>query len=137
MAAVHATGTRPTRLVRVALVVAATWSAALVASGFVVPVYRSDSIDSQGAASSGGETLVAVNGLGVVAVLVVPLVVTVLVAAALLVPDRKPVSAVAWTLTVLLAGFNLLAMLSIGVLVVPVTAALVVACAASSRGVAS
>ena len=37
----------------------------------------------------------------------------------------------AWTLTVMLAMFTLLAMMSIGVFVVPVTAALIVACAAS------
>jgi hypothetical protein len=35
---------------------------------------------------------------------------------------------VAWTVTVLLAGFNVLAMASIGLFIVPVTAALVVAC---------
>jgi hypothetical protein len=38
---------------------------------------------------------------------------------------------VAWTLTGLLAAFNLLAMLSIGVFILPITAALIVACGAS------
>jgi hypothetical protein len=40
---------------------------------------------------------------------------------------------IAWTLTGILAGFTLLAMMSIGVLVLPVTVALVVACAAPAR----
>jgi hypothetical protein len=55
---------------------------------------------------------------------------TVLVALALWIrgPRRGP-GLVAWMLVGLLACFNLLAMLTIGIFIVPVTALLVVACA--------
>lgn len=125
------TGTRPRRRTSYALLVAVAWSAALVAAGFLVPVYSSDSGSSSGEVSDGSTTLVGENGLGVVPVLAIPLVVSLLVAAALRRPSRRGHLRTAWTLTGVLAVFNLLAMLSIGVFILPVTVSLLVACAAS------
>lgn len=124
------------RLGRVAattLLMAGVYGIALVVAGFVVPVYRSTSVSSSGALTDGSDTLVGVNGVGVVFVLGVPLLATVLVASALWSRSRRGALAIAWTLTGLLAAFNLLAMLSIGVFVLPVTAALIVACTSSRR----
>ena len=57
-----------------------------------------------------------------------PLLMTLAVGCALWQGSRRGAIPVAWTLTGLLAVFNLLAMMSIGVFVLPVTAALIVAC---------
>ena len=65
--------------------------------------------------------------------LAIPLLVTLAVACGLWQGSRRAALPIAWTLTGLLAAANLLAMLSVGVFVLPVTAALVVACAKSSR----
>lgn len=110
------------------LVAAALWSVGLVAAGATVPVYRTASAGSDGSVTSHGETLIGENGAWVVVVLVVPLIATLLVAGALL-TSRDP-----WALwfasvvTGLLAAVNLPAMLTIGIFVLPVTAALVGAC---------
>lgn len=120
---------RPTLI---ALAFAAGWSVLLIVGGFVVPLYQGESSTSSGAVTGRTTTLVAVNGTSAVVVLSIPLVVTALVAAALLASDRRGLP-VAWTLTVLLGAFTALAMLTIGVFVLPVTAALVVACAATTR----
>ena len=79
------------------------------------------------------ETLVGMNGPGVVVVLAVPFLATLLVAAALLARSRRVALPFAWGLTALLALFNLLGMLTIGIFILPVTAALVVACTMSSK----
>jgi hypothetical protein len=115
------------------LLVAGVYGIALVVAGFVVPVYRSTSVSSSGDLADGSDTLVGVNGGGVVLVLGVPLLATVLVACALWSRSRRGALAIAWTLTGLLAAFNLLAMLTIGVFVLPVTAALVLACSTCRR----
>jgi hypothetical protein len=120
--------TRLGRGASVALLIGATWGVAVVVAGFVAPMYESTSGSSSGGVTHGTGTLVGVNGLGVVVVLAVPLVVTLAVASALC-SVRWGAVAFAWTLTGLLAVFNLLAMLSIGVFLLPVTAALFVACA--------
>jgi hypothetical protein len=115
------------------LLTAAIWGLVLVVAGFLVPAYRSTSMSSSGEPTQSSETLVGVNGPGVAVVLVGPLLVTVLVGCALLLRGRRGALPVAWVLTALLAVFIVLWMLSIGVFVVPVTAALVVACASGSR----
>jgi hypothetical protein len=94
-------------------------------------MYESTSGSSSGEVRHGSGTLVGVNGLGVVVVLGVTLLVTLAVGCALWQRSRRRGVAFAWALTGLLAVFNLLAMLSIGVFVLPVTAALILACAAS------
>jgi hypothetical protein len=68
--------------------------------------------------------------MGVALVLAVPLLVTLAVGFALWQGSRRALP-IAWTLTGLLAAGNLVAMLSVGVFVLPVTAALVIACARS------
>jgi len=125
--------TRLDRVSLIALVAGAVWALGLIVSGFLVPVYRSTRESSSGEATHSTETLVGENGSGVVAVLAVPLAVTLAVASSLLLRSHRGALPTAWTLTVLLAVFNMLTMLSIGVFILPVTAALVVACAACSR----
>jgi hypothetical protein len=94
-------------------------------------VYRWTSESPAGEVAQGSETLVGVNGPVVVVVLGVPLLATVLVGSALLLRSRRGAVPFAWSVTGLLAVFNLLTMASIGLFVLPVTAALIVACAAS------
>jgi hypothetical protein len=129
------TADRPSRVCRGALVAASAWSAALLVAGFLVPVYSSQGVSADGEVSDGSATLVGQNGLGVVVILAIPLVVSLAVWAVLRTPTRRGAVPIAWTLTGVLAGLNLLALLSIGVFVLPVTVALVVACATSRRGV--
>lgn len=134
MGAVGRANTAPTRLGRpasVALLIAGVWGLGLVVAGFLVPMYRSMSESTSGRVTYGADTLVGANGSGVVVVLAAPLVVTVLVGCALLLRDHRGALPVGWTLTGLLAVFNLFAMMSIGVFVIPVTVGLVVACAMS------
>lgn len=121
----------------IALLSAAAWGLALVVAGFLVPVYQSEDMSPSGELTQGTETLVGMNGPGVLIALALPLLATVLVAGSLLLRSRRGALPVAWALTALLAVFNLLGMLTIGVFVVPVTAALVVACASASGSKAS
>ena len=118
------------RVPALALLVASAYRVALVVAAFVVPVYDSDSSSSSGETSPASDTLVGVNGMGVALVLAVPLLVTLAVGFALWHGSRWA-PPIAWTLTGLLAAANLLAMLSVGIFVLPVTAALVLACARS------
>jgi hypothetical protein len=114
---------------RIALVPALVYAAAIVAAGFTLPVYSEQSVSSSGAVTNGSATLVAVNGTDVLLVLAIPLVVTCGVALALWPVVRRGGLPLAWTLTGILVLFTLLAMLSIGVFVLPVTLALVITCA--------
>jgi len=123
--------TRLGRPESVALLLAGVWGLGLIVAGFVVPMYRTTSESTTGEVPHGSDTLVGVNGPGVVVVLAVPFVVTVLVGCALLLRAHRGALLAAWTLTVMLAMFTLLAMMSISFFVVPVTAGLIVACAAS------
>lgn len=108
---------------------AIAWDLALIIGTFVVPVYSSD-----GSAGSGSDTLVGVNGTWVAGLVAIPLVVTLLVTSALWRRGAAQTAGpTAWTITGLLIAFNLLAMLSIGIFVLPVTICLVVACAQQRR----
>lgn len=113
---------------------AAVWSAGLIAFAFA-PMYSTVGSSSSGRTVRGTETLIGENGNAVLVVLAVPLAVTLLVGLALLLRSHRAALVIAWGLTVLLGVFNLLAMLSIGLLIVPVTAALALACLASSGAV--
>ena len=113
------------------LLLATVYGVALIVAGFVAPAYQSDGLSSSGEVTHSADTLVGVNGRGVVFVLAVPLVATLLVGCALWLHSRRGALLIAWTVTGLLAAFTLLALLSIGLFVLPVTAALIVACAAS------
>ncbi len=118
------------RVPALALLVATAYGVALVVAAFALPVYDSSSSSSSGEATQSSDTLVGVNGPGAALVLGVPLLVTLAVGCALWLGSRWALP-IAWTLTALLAAGNLLAMLSVGVFVLPVTAALVFACARS------
>jgi hypothetical protein len=104
----------------------------LVGTAFWLPVYGSSSVSSSGAQSSSSLTLVAVNGLGVLVPVGVPLVIAALVWAAL---HRKCSRGgrvggyVAWACISILGAFCFVALFSIGIFVVPVVVLL--ACAAS------
>jgi hypothetical protein len=123
---------QPSRVSSVALLFAAVYSAAIIVAGFVVPMYSSLSVSSSPASSSGSApssvvvshgsaTLVAENGLHVVFVLSIPW-------AALRKGAWRGAVRIAWALTWLLALFNLAALMSIGLYIIPVTVALFVAC---------
>jgi hypothetical protein len=118
------------RVPAVALLLGAVYGVALVVAAFVLPAYDSVSSSSSGGTSEASDTLVGVNGVGVALVLAVPLLVTLAVGCALALRSRWSLP-ISWTLTGLLAAANLLAMLSVGIFVLPVTAALVLACARS------
>ena len=126
------------RTTTIALAFAVAWSALLVAAAIVLPAYgtatKPASVDSSAGsttttATTGAATLVGVNGSGVLIIVSIPLAVSLLVALALAGRRRR----VGWVLTALLGFFNLLAMLSIGIFILPTTLALVVACAGTER----
>ena len=124
---------KPGRASSVALLGAAIWGLGLVVAGLLVPAYQSTEMSSSGELAQTTKTLVGMNGPGVLVVLAVPFLVTLLVASALLARSRRAALPFAWALTALLAAFNLVGMLTVGVFVLPVTAALVVACSMSSK----
>lgn len=114
----------------VALAVALIWSAALLLGAALAPVYKSTTESSSATVTHGSATLVEENGPGVLLIIAVPLLVTLTVGNALWRRRaRGGAGPMAWTSTGLLAGFNLVAMLSIGPFILPVTASLAVACA--------
>jgi hypothetical protein len=112
---------------------AGLWSIGLIVAGLTVPFYAvTTSVGSAGSITTASNstqsaTLVGENGGWVLLVLAVPLAATLLVAA-LLMPRRRWTLWMACGITGVLALANLLAMLTIGALVLPVTAALAVAC---------
>lgn len=115
-----------------ALGFAVLWSALLPLGGLTLPVYGTASGSTTDGSGDGSATLVAVNGSGVLVVLLVPLLVSVLVAAFQAV-GTPPARFAAWLLTAALFGLTALAMLSIGIFVLPVPIALALACAAEHR----
>lgn len=126
-------GARFGRLERVSLLIALAWAAGLVAVALVAPVYESAGVTSQGTVTHGSETFVAVNGWGAMAWVSAPLIAAAVTAYALWRrAGRAGAGVLAWTVTGLLACFSLVAILTIGVFVLPVTGALIVAC--SARG---
>jgi hypothetical protein len=122
------------RLEFVSLLAALVWGAGLIIAAFLVPVYQSSTVSVSGAVSTGSATLVAVNGSGVLAVAGLPLVAAVLTGVALWRrAGRSGAGVFAWIVIGLLACFNVLAILSVGLLVIPVTVALAVACGTHGR----
>jgi hypothetical protein len=118
-------------------VAAFVWSAALVGAAFVLPLYGSSSTSSTEAHSSASLTLVQVNGPRVLIVMGLPLVIVALVWAAL---HRKCSRGgrlpgyVAWTFSGMLAAGCLVAIASVGLLIVPVAALLLCAAAITPSG---
>jgi thiol:disulfide interchange protein len=129
MMLVNAAVTRLGRASAVALLVAAAGGVGLIVAAFLAPMYATMSASSSGELTHGTDTLVGVNGLGVLVVIGVPLVATLAVGGALWHGSRRGAVPLAWMLAGLLAVFNMLAMLSVGVFFLPVTAALIIACA--------
>ena len=122
------------RLEWVSLAIAAVWGAGLLAAAVLVPVYGSVGVSSTGAVSHGSATLVGVNGWRVLLVVGVPLVATAVVSGALWRRGpRQGAGVLAWTIAGLIVVFNVLALASIGLFVIPVTAGLVIACAGHER----
>lgn len=114
----------------IALGIAVLWSSALIAGAFFVPAYS-----SAGSSGTGTATLVGENGMSALIPIMIPLVLTLAVASALWQRRHAPSAGpAAWTVTGLLAAFNVLALLSIGVFLLPVTVCLVVACAQHRSG---
>ena len=110
----------------IAWAVALLWSAGVLAFAFA-PTYVTARSGRHGMIRETA-TLISENGNGILVVLAVPLAVTLLVGLALLLSRRRGALTSAWFLTVVLAVLNALALLTIGIVVVPVTAALITAC---------
>jgi hypothetical protein len=111
----------------VAWAVALVWSTGLLAFAFA-PTYARVRSGPHGTIRD-TESFISENGDSVLVLLAVPLVITLLVGLALLLSRRRGAFESAWFLTVLLIVFNALALLTFGIVVVPATAALVLACA--------
>lgn len=116
----------------VCVVLALLWSLLLLVATFVAPVYGTSAC----AATAGGasadcvdstRTLFEVNGIGAVVVMVIPLVATIVVGLGLGSGSRAGMTA-AWTTSAILAVLTLLALLSVGVVWVPVVVMLLLAC---------
>lgn len=113
-----------------ALAVALIWSAALIVAAALAPAYRSTTETSSGTVTHESATFVDENGPAVLLPIAVPLLVTVIVGYSLWRREAsRGAGPIAWTFTALLATFNVVAMLSIGPFMLPVTASLAVACA--------
>lgn len=100
------------------------WSLALIAAAFAVPVYRGTIATSHGGLSSTSATLVALNGPLVLVPVCVPVVLTVLIWLALhrkCARQSRVASLAASAGIALLAAFNVVALFTIGVFVLPVT----------------
>ena len=118
----------------VALVVAGLWGLGLLIAAVTVPVSSGSTVGASGVVESSA-TLVEENGDGVLAIVAIPLVVSLGVALALVYryqTSRPGPGVVAPVLTGLVLILCLLGMLTIGVFMVPVAISLVVACALAS-----
>ena len=122
----------PTRGTKIALAVALLWSTAFLVAGLTVPVYHQGSVSSDGSRTTtvtSSSTLVEENGWPVLVVLMLPLVLSLVVAVVLLRTQRRtPAVVVGWVATGLLAVLTVLGMLTVGLFVLPASIALVVAC---------
>jgi hypothetical protein len=115
---------------------ALAWSLALIAGALLVPVYDSTakSTVAPGVVVQSGATLIALNGTGVLVAVAVPTAITLLVWAAL---HRRRTRAsrlagrLAAAAVAVLAAFNLIAMFTIGIFMIPATLMLAGAVAAS------
>ena len=111
----------PRRRLRIAAA-AFVWSLALIPAAFYLPVYHGERSNSTGASIPTSATLVHVNGTWVLIPMAVPALLALVVGIALSRRERSRVAALVATGTVLVLGaFNLLAILSIGIFIVPAT----------------
>jgi hypothetical protein len=115
----------------ISLAIALASGTGLVILALLAPVYQSQTVSSSGTMANGSATLVGVNGWGALLVAGAPLAAAVLAGYGLWRRAGRPGAGVlAWAVTGLLACFNVLAIATIGVFVVPVTVALFAACVA-------
>ena len=134
MGAVEPLDNRFGRLVWVSLGIALIWGVALLLVAPLAPFYQSEFVSSSGAVSYGSATLVGVNGWSALLVAGAPLLATIMVGSVLWRRGaRRGTGVFAWTVIGLLAGFNVLALMSIGVFIIPVTASLAAACGGHQR----
>jgi hypothetical protein len=124
------------KTVRIALVGAALWSAALVVAALTLPAYSgaTSSADSTGAVTNGSAgavtngsttaTLVEVNGWWGLVIASIPLGACVVVGTLLLGPGGRAAQVAAAVVVGLLAVLTVLSLLSIGLFLVPAVAAL-------------
>jgi hypothetical protein len=115
----------------VCVVLALLWSLLLLVATFVAPVYGTSACagtaGGQSACVDSTSTLFQVNGVGAVVAMVIPLVATVVVGLGLGSGSGAGMTA-AWTTSAILAVLTLLALLSVGVVWVPVVVMLLLAC---------
>jgi len=124
----------------ISLLVAAIWCIGLIVAAATLPAYSSTTTTAGGAGSSevsttSTETLLEVNGVGVLVVVGLPLVAVGAVATMLALRRRRRRSGagpVAWTAVGLLAALAILGIMSIGVFIMPAVVLLAIACAAAS-----
>ena len=131
-----------TRTIWVLMVVAVLCSLGLLVAAETFPVYESDPITVVGGANGGPDTtsvshttatLVEVNGIHALEFMALPLLASLVVAVALL--RRRTGSlarVIAWGVTGVMGLYTMLAMLTVGPAMLPVTGCLVMACAFDS-----
>src|SRR4051794_27333182 len=127
-----------TRTIWLLMVVAVVCSLGLLVAAETFPAYESDSVTIVGGADTGQgttsvshttATLVEVNGPHALAVMALPLVASLVVAVALLRRRRGRLARViAWGVTGVMGLCTMLAMLTVGSAMLPVTGCLVAAC---------
>lgn len=129
MSAAGSLASRLGRVERISLAIALVWGIGLIIAALALPVYQSSGASSSGGVAGGSATLVAVNGWHALIVAAAPLAAAVVIGWALWRrAGREGAGVLAWIVTGLLTGLTVLGMLSVGVLVLPATVALVVAC---------
>jgi len=131
--AIGGTRLRLGRTAKSAMIFALGYAALLMLGGLTLPMYSSESVSSDGMMTIGTKTLVEVNGSWVEALLAVPLIISLVVAAALSQRPQRWAAALAWTCVCLLAALSLLGLMTIGMFLLPVTFALTLACAGPTR----
>jgi len=118
------------------LSVALVWSIGLLVAAVTLPAYQGVTVSATGASSTSTATLVEVNGRGVLALVAIPLAAVVLVAGSSAFRGwrrRDGAGPFAWTVVGLLGAFAFLAMMTIGIFILPVVALLAIACATAPR----
>jgi len=115
----------------ISLAIALASGTGLVILALLAPVYQSQSVFSPGTMTNGSATLIGVNGWRAMLVAGAPLAAAAVAGYGLWRRAGRPGAGVlAWTVTALLACYNILAIATIGVFIVPVTVALFAACTA-------
>lgn len=126
------------RTTSIALVVAALASSLVLIGAFTAPVYStagvSGTLSPTGemveVVSEGTSTIAGTNGALGAGVVAIPLVATLLVSLLLWPAGSRGLRVAAYAVVALLGAFTILSLMSIGIFLLPVTVALLVACVA-------